>query len=287
MIGDPSVQPPDVDEQVGDLPVGTRRHRRRRCPAARAAPSSASPSRRIASKYSRVLASGDGYRRGRASSGPLLSALFTSVDTVHASSSSSGTGTSSCDSAAVSLVRRRRATCPMTPRGARPASGRGSARQLVGVGRDDRARPRRAARRRRRRGRARSPTAPRTRAAHRRAGGRTTAASASVPSICLPLVEAVGGNDAPALPNARLNAALGRDLLAPRVDQPVADRGVLGPRRHQTPAHHVEHPLTLALGDHRHVGPGRDVVAGLVPSGGRTSSTSKRSASSVGDETVT
>ena len=83
-----------------------------------------------------------------------------------------------------------------------------------------------------------------------------------------------------------LERGLGRHRLGAGVDLPVADREVLGPRRHQPPAHDVEHPLAPALGDDRHVGPGRDVVVGLL---GLEPDlvTANRSARIVGEDTVT
>ena len=104
----------------------------------------------------------------------------------------------------------------------------------------------------------------------------------------LPLVEAVGGTMQRRRSNARLNALLVSERLGAGVDHAVADREVLRPRRHQAPAHEVEHPLAVALGDDRHLGPGRHVVVGLeLGVARRISVTSKRSARIVGEDTET
>ena len=116
--------------------------RARRRPPSRAASASASPSRRIAATYSRVLHQADATATRSSSSGPLLSALLTSVDDrPHLELVGRAPGR------AAAAARRRRGTrgsshaVPLGLRAARPACGRGSAASSsFGLGRDDRER---------------------------------------------------------------------------------------------------------------------------------------------------
>ena len=56
----------------------------------------------------------------------------------------------------------------------------------------------------------------------------------------LPLVVAVGREDAPALGEGAPVGRLDRHRLGPGVDHPAADRGLLGPGGHQAPADHAQ-----------------------------------------------
>ena len=88
--------------------------------------------------------------------------------------------------------------------------------------------------------------------------------------VGLPLVVAVGRDEAATLGERGAEGGLDRDRLGPRVDQPGAALGVLGPERHQAPAQQPE--LALLLVVHHRVDPlgRRHVVVGVVgrPLGG-------------------
>src|SRR5262249_47492134 len=56
----------------------------------------------------------------------------------------------------------------------------------------------------------------------------------------LPLVVAVGRDDAPALGEGTPEGRLDRHRLGPGVDHAAADRGLLGPGRHQAPAEYAQ-----------------------------------------------
>src|SRR5439155_20452884 len=79
----------------------------------------------------------------------------------------------------------------------------------------------------------------------------------------LPLVEAVGGDNAALALERTLERVARQQLVGARVDHSVADLRVLGPERHEPPAHDIEDPLTVALRDDRHLRAGGDVVVGL------------------------
>ena len=125
---DPAVQPADVTEEIGDLPLGTRRHARVDARGARGGRERVT----LAAKRGAVLGvvhQRRGYFDARSSSsGPLLSALFTSVDTGHISSSAAGDGTSSSCNARGVVVVDVEPRVPRRLRAARPACDRGSAR---------------------------------------------------------------------------------------------------------------------------------------------------------------
>src|SRR5438445_6951182 len=100
----PSMQAADVTEQVGHGPLRTRRHVRVDAgrPRRRGERVPFAPDRIAVFAVVHDLHYGEATEIRSKSSGPLLSALFTSVDTVHASSSDAGIGVSSFASDAVS-----------------------------------------------------------------------------------------------------------------------------------------------------------------------------------------
>ena len=89
-----------------------------------------------------------------------------------------------------------------------------------------------------------------------------------LPCELLPLVEAVGRDDRRRFTNARLYAGFVATVSARALIWRSPIDEVLRPRRHEPPAHQVEHPLRP--GSRRRAAPrpsGRDVVVGLVASG--------------------
>ena len=83
-----------------------------------------------------------------------------------------------------------------------------------------------------------------------------------------PLVPAVGRDQAAAPGERRRERPRGGHRLGPRVDHPGAGPRVVGPRRHQAPARHGQHPgRAAACGDahDRHRVGRRDVVVGAEP----------------------
>ena len=78
-----------------------------------------------------------------------------------------------------------------------------------------------------------------------------------------PFVEAIGGDDAPALAEGRLEGVLLGDRLAPGVDHAVADLHVLGPPGHQAPVQGLHPPDRPRFEHGVHVPCGCDVVVRL------------------------
>ena len=81
-------------------------------------------------------------------------------------------------------------------------------------------------------------------------GERAAIAEANVeglpPTILpLPLVEAVGEDQAPAFSECSAEDGLGCHGLGTGVDQPVADAGILGPGRDETPVKEPELPASF------------------------------------------
>src|SRR5690606_41621433 len=78
--------------------------------------------------------------------------------------------------------------------------------------------------------------------------------AAHAPVDGFPLEPSVGGDEAPPTSERVTERGFLRGRLRPRVDHAVADRRVLGPKRHEPPTHHPETADGGLILQHRAVG---------------------------------
>ena len=81
-------------------------------------------------------------------------------------------------------------------------------------------------------------------------------------NIALPFIEAVGRNEAAAAADGIAETGFLQHGLAAGIDERLSGCHLLGPGRHEAPAHQREMPLRPALPDDGHGSAGRDMVPG-------------------------